>query len=98
MHLQVVDILNRQGRRSKAPYIVSAVLYYENRTEMSVRQPAAVDADMIEAIVKRLLSKQSAPEPDGMRFDDALNELGELGQDGLDAVTGALDAFRRGLV
>jgi hypothetical protein len=93
MHLQVIDILNRQGRRSKAPYIVSAVLYYESRAEMSVRKPAAVDADMIEAVVKRLLSEKSAPEPDGIRFD---NTLSELGQDGLDAVAGALDAFKRG--
>jgi hypothetical protein len=56
-HLEVIDILNRQGRRSKAPYIVNAILHYESRAETPARQPVpqSVDVVLIEAVVRRLL-------------------------------------------
>jgi hypothetical protein len=65
-HREVIEILNRQGRRSKAPYLVNAVLHYEGRTESSVRQPGslAVDVAAIEAVVKRLLGDMGRGQPE----------------------------------
>ena len=55
-HLQVVDILNRQGRRSKAQYIVNAVLHYENCGETpSMQRASELDITVIEAVVNRIL-------------------------------------------
>lgn len=55
-HLQVAEILNRQGRRSKAQYIVNAVLHYENCSETpNMRHTAELDVKVIEAVVNRIL-------------------------------------------
>jgi len=55
-HLQAVEILNRQGRRSKAQYLVNAVLHYENCGEiLIIQRPAAFDEKIIEAVVNRIL-------------------------------------------
>lgn len=55
-HLHVAEILNGLGRRSKAPYLVNAVLYYENRGEIP-QMPHATELDIkvIEAVVNRIL-------------------------------------------
>ena len=107
-HIQVIDILNRQGRRSKAPYIVSAVLHYEKFAITPVCQPAqpVTDVRMIEAFVRRLFAemesviikktersvkKKEAPMPEELC---SVNSLEAFGQDSLDAIGGALDAFR----
>ena len=115
-HRQVIDILNRQGRRSKASYLVSAVLSYESRTGTPIAQPVSspLDMDQVKAIFWQLLEETRAnslepgkpqrkpkqsktkqaqePEPENLRLDAALDVLGE---DGLDAVAGALDIFRQ---
>jgi hypothetical protein len=59
LHCQAVEYLNYQGRRSKAAYIASAILCYENRSGGAKHSsiPAPPDAAMIEAIVRRLLSE-----------------------------------------
>ena len=111
-HLQVAEILNQQGRRSKAQYLVNAVLHYENCDAMpDTQRPARVDEKVIEAVVNRILrdradaaadapivpvpkdpaAMQSRPSEE-INYDDALEALGE---DGFNAVTGALDMFRR---
>ena len=55
-HLQVAEILNRQGRRSKAQYLVNAVLHYENCGAMpDAQRPAWFDEKVIEAVVNRIL-------------------------------------------
>ena len=55
-HLQVSEILNKQGRRSKAQYIVNAVLHYENcQGTPSTQHPVSLDEKQIEAIVNRVL-------------------------------------------
>jgi len=55
-HLQAAEILNRQGRRSKAQYLVNAVLHYENCGEVpNMQRPAAFDEKVIEAVVNRIL-------------------------------------------
>jgi hypothetical protein len=55
-HLQVAELLNKQGRRSKAQYIVNAVLHFENcQRTPSMQNPASLDEKQIEAIVNRVL-------------------------------------------
>jgi hypothetical protein len=64
-HLHVAEILNRQGRRSKAQYIVNAILYYENGGKTSeVQRPAAPDEKIIEAIVTRILRDREGSDAD----------------------------------
>ena len=115
-HLQVAEILNNQGRRGKAQYIVNAVLHYEHCDEApDLNRPARIDDKAIEAVVNRILrgkvvdtgsvrqpaSASATPagqEPkrahpvEEISFDDAMESLGE---DGFNAVVGALDMFRR---
>ena len=112
-HLQVAGILNRQGRRSKAQYLVNAVLHYENimSTSPTAPSPSALDVEMIEAVVRRLLSDTSpvvkaktthssrsrktvsnASGTEDLNYDYALDAIG---QKGIDAITGALGAFRQ---
>jgi hypothetical protein len=112
-HLHVAEILNRQGRRSKAQYIVNAVLHYENCGETpNIQRSVAFDEKFIEAVVNRILRDRaeagtgdppnSASVSQGgttkrtfaeeMSFDDAVEALG---QDGFDAIVGALDLFRK---
>lgn len=58
-HLQVAEILNRQGRRSKAQYIVNAVLHYENCNETPhISRSAELDEKVIEAVVNRILQNR----------------------------------------
>lgn len=110
-HLQVAEILNRQGRRSKAQYIVNAVLHYENCGETpSIPRTADLDK-IIEAVVYRILQDREdsgpnkainetppgQPKPprrpaEEINFDDALEALGE---NGFNAVAGALEMFRK---
>ena len=62
-HLQVVDILNRQGRRSKAQYLVNAVLHFENCSATPTMQwSSGLDIKMIEAVVNRLLQEKESVE------------------------------------
>ena len=111
-HLQVAEILNRQGRRSKAQYIVNAVLHYENCAGLpGIQRSTELDVKAIEAVVNRLLEdrernhavktvnpsadrrpKTPLPKTEEINFDEALEALGE---DGFNAVAGALDLFRR---
>jgi len=68
-HLQAAEILNRQGRRSKAQYLVNAVLHYENCGETpNIQRLAAFDEKVIEAVVNRILrdrEENGAPAPVG---------------------------------
>ena len=107
-HLQVIEILNRQGRRSKAPYIVNAILHYENCPEIvDAAHTPALDVKFIEAVFNRLMKEHSVGkpeckadqtdrkpfrEPEELQFDDVLEALG---QSGIDAFTSAIDEFRK---
>ena len=111
-HIQVADILNRQGRRSKAQYIVNAVLHYENCGEtQNVQRTAGIDEKFIESVVNRILRdteyngggkmndatmsgeiKKTISDIEEINYDDALESLGE---EGFNAVAGALDMFRK---
>ena len=113
-HLQVAELLNKQGHRGKAQYIVNAVLHYENCDETpDLKRPARIDEKVIEAVVNRILrdrgerivdkSVDSAPaqipktqesqqSDEELNFDDVVETLGE---DGFNAIAGALDMFRR---
>jgi hypothetical protein len=111
-HLQVADILNRQGRRSKAQYLVNAVLHFENCSRNpKIQRTSELDIKAIEAIVNRILlnreangtdkavdatpivqSKRTQPLAEEINFDDALEVLGS---DGFNAISDALDMFRK---
>ena len=102
-HVQAIDILNRQGSRSKAQYIANAVLHYEHCDVIpQTPRPTVVDERLIESIVRRLLEQradatlkpipESPPLAETLSIDDI---TGTLGQDGLDAIFGALDLFRQ---
>ena len=111
-HLQVAELLNKQGHRGKAQYIVNAVLHYENCDETpDLKRPAPLDEKVIEAVVNRILRdrkehfadtpidsapveliKESQKSDEEINFADAMDALGE---DGFNAVAGALDMFRR---
>lgn len=105
-HIQVVDLLNGLGRRGKAQYIANAVFHYQHCVERpDISKPS--DAAIIEAIVRRILQehsgqknhatqsdKQPAPvvKADTVDFDEAVDLLG---QDGINAISGMLDMFRK---
>ena len=56
LHIQVVDILNRQNQRGKARFIVDAVLHYINcDVTPDTTLPARLDEKSIESIVSRML-------------------------------------------
>jgi MoxR-like ATPase len=66
-HLQVAEILNRQGRRSKAQYIVAAVLHYESCTENpNIQHTPGLDIKVIEAVVNRILMSKEDKEADAV--------------------------------
>lgn len=105
-HQQVIDILNRQGRR-KAQFLVSAVQHYLHCPETpDIPQPVPVDTRMIEVIVRRILEEQEKPAPvsqepvkalsglqtENIRYDDVSQLLGE---DELSAIASTIAAFRK---
>ncbi len=110
-HLKVAEILNQQGRRSKAQYIVNAVMHYENCSETPhISHTADLDIKTIEAIVNRILREReqyipvktpeikplperTVPEPEEIKFDDALESFGT---DELNAIADVLSSFRKG--
>jgi hypothetical protein len=106
-HLQVVDILNRQAPRSKAQYIVNAILHYENcNTIPQSAITTTITEEFIEVVVRRMLEQSRQDKSQSLIFenssqDEVLSEstclndaVSALGQDGLDAIAGAIDAFR----
>ena len=107
LHIQVADILNRQDKRGKAQYITNAILHYENGGTPDARQPARNHEKMIEIIVNRLLRGKSQGTEvkhdsgisvkrteliEEINFDGAMDSIGE---DGFNAIAGALDMFRK---
>ena len=101
-HLQVAELLNNQGHRGKAQYIVDAVLHYEGRDASA---PPQIDEALVEAVVIRILQDRGefadkpvssstlpAPPIEEVRLDEAIESIGA---DGLHAIAGALDMFRR---
>lgn len=107
-HLQVAEILNRQGRRSKAQYLVNAILHYENCGETpNIQLPEGFDEKIIESVVIRVLreieeskankqvsdiSSKTPKSAEDINIDDVMDSLG---QNGLNAITGVLDMFRK---
>lgn len=56
--LQVVNLLNQQGRR-KAQFITNAILHYLHCKETpDIPQPVPMDADLIESVVLRILKEE----------------------------------------
>ena len=108
-HQQVIDILNRQGRR-KAQFIVNAVQHYLHCPETpDIPQPVPVDTRMIEVIVRRILEEQEKPAPVSQEpptkqprqtvtkaEDIHYGEAAELlGAEGLAAIANTMAAFRK---
>ena len=106
-HMQVVDILNQQGRR-KAQFVVNAVQHYLHCSETpDIPQPAPVDTSAIETIVRRIMEehtgRQTPPEvkqepakrtvkSEQIDFGDAAELLGE---EGVAAIRNTMANFRR---
>lgn len=107
-HQQTAEILNRQGRR-KAQFLVNAVLHYLHCSETpDIPQPAPIDTEAIEAIVRRIMmeeqtekkpSTETGQEPvrrsvksEQIDFGDAADLLGE---DGMAAIKNTMASFRR---
>lgn len=110
-HLQVTEILNRQGRRSKAQYIVNAVLHYENCGETpNMRRTSELDIKVIEAVVNRILRNRQEngenitndviiPEKEKEPIiADEINisdALDVIGEESFNTITSTLDMFRK---
>ncbi|MCL2772676.1 MAG: hypothetical protein FWD71_04930 [Oscillospiraceae bacterium] len=110
-HLQVVEILNRQGRRSKAQYIVNAVLHYKNCGETTNMQRTAELEKIIEVVVNRILRDREESNKDKINDETTPGKLKKqspvteeisfddalesLGKNGFNVVADALDMFRK---
>ncbi len=108
-HLQVMNILNAQGRH-KAQYIASAVLHYINCTETpSLPQDDAAFRQAVEAIVADVMKKHSRPTetpPQNGAENGTKKKLRQSAEIGVDdteldestigAIHDALAAFRSG--
>jgi len=102
-HLQVAGILNRIGRRGKAQYIVDAVLFYESHGGVSdTKRMAPTDEKFIETVVKKTLSYigiSPGAAPLGTVTSqppaEDIDVIEALGVDGIEAITSALDMFRK---
>lgn len=106
-HRQVVDVLNRQGRR-KAQFLVNAVQHYLHCPETpDIPQAEPTDTRVIEELVRRILEEQGKtvptaretengrpafPRSESVRCDDA-EEL--LGEKGLAVIANTMAAFRK---
>lgn len=109
-HLQAVEILNRLRPRSKAPYLVEAILHYDNCTETpAIRRVPALDEKAIEAIVRRVLEKTpltkndsvvnnptvTREKPDRISGDVDLDDaISAFGAENIQSILGAVKAFR----
>jgi len=79
-HLQVVDVLESQGRR-KAQFITEAVLHYINCNEtpdIKVQQDPAMFKKTVEAIVREILKKDATPARSDARTEETLPPLMEM--------------------
>ena len=62
-HLQVIDILNRQGWRGKSQYIVNAIQHFENcDNSPDMKTLSRFDEKIIEAVVFRILRDSASVE------------------------------------
>ena len=109
-HLRVADVLNRQERHGKARYIVEAVMHFlscdgaQRPAHLDEKYIEAVVSRMLRESGADLVSVPSPagvvddPAPilvssaDEIIYSDAIDALGE---DGINAVAGALDMFRK---
>ena len=107
LHQQTAAILNQQGRR-KAQFLVNAVMHYWHCKETpDIPQPAPIDVDAIEAIVRRIMEEtkekplavgnensmqlKRTVKSEQIDFGDATELLGE---DGLQAIANTMAQFR----
>ena len=107
LHQQTAAILNQQGRR-KAQFLVNAVMHYLHCKETpDIPQPAPIDVDAIEAIVRRIMEEtkekplavgnensmqlKRTVKSEQIGFGDATELLGE---DGLQAIANTMAQFR----
>lgn len=107
-HQQTAEILNQQGRR-KAQFLVNAVLHYLHCSETpDIPQPAPIDTDAIETIVRRIMmEEQTEKKPSAETKQDSVRrsikseqiDFGDaadlLGEDGVTAIKNTMASFRR---
>lgn len=95
-HIQAVEILNRQNVRSKAQYLVNAILHYESCSKSpNFNMNSQLDTKAVEAIVNRvLLEKESTlPAPCKVTNDEKITHV-PIDEDGLSAIAQSLGSFR----
>ena len=81
LHLQVIELLNKQEYRGKAQYIVNAVLQYENGCITPETQlPSRFDEKIIEAVVNRLLRDRTDSGTETLRNPIPAKPVGEQPQ------------------
>jgi hypothetical protein len=110
-HIQAAEILNRQGRRSKASYLVEAILHYEH----CEKTPDMTGPDletMVLAILRRVLGNDPTQMKPDMAVTAALaleptpqlprsvgikieEAINALGEQSLSAIAGMLAQFRK---
>ena len=106
-HLHVAGLLNQQGHRNKAQYIVNAVLHYEDCGELpNAQHPVRIDEKYIEAVVARMLRgrEETAPgvqaahiseqrEEEQPRFDEEIIFDDAMDALGQDGINAIADAL-----
>lgn len=107
-HKQVVEILNRQGRR-KAQFLVNTVQHYLHCKETpDIPQSVPTDTAAIEAVVRRILlegsdhtgadnkTKQNTVAPVAVIEQPAFDEAADLlGEEGIAAIRNTMASFRK---
>lgn len=98
-HLQVMEILNAQGRH-KAQYIAAAVLHYINcRETPAAPQDDAALRQAVESMVVEFLKKQNTfPEVQNHPVEDKIpkkvRQSSEIGMDNSELDANTMDAIR----
>lgn len=96
-HVQAADILNNQNARSKAQYLVNAILHYEFCKETpNYNVSSQLDAKAVEAIVNRVLIEKDkcAMTSDYKQMCHNTDTKPEIDKDAISAIAQSLGSFR----
>jgi len=97
-HIRVAEIINSQGYRVKAKYIVQAILFYEGYSDISdTKNQIQFDKNVIKSAANKNLNESKDtfnkhPQYSSKRSSE--NVINELSEDGLNTVLNILDMFK----
>lgn len=105
-HIQIAEMLNRQGRR-KAQFLVNAVMHYIHCSETPhIPELVMPDTNVIEKVVRRILEEQGKKNESGNNIQKETRrpikseeiDLGNaeeiLGDEGVNAIARTMANFR----